>query len=212
MPRWRHDACARTRVVRRLRCRSGGASGCTRPRSISKSPGPSSSRLCLTHWSSSSRWIVDQNDSISSVIDAERHAAHRSQRPGLAGRCPNTQDVYWEPRFECTTVPGSGLRLRLTISSAATTSSTRMLSAIAHQNTRRENTSTTAARTPSPSGQVTPPAGTAAPRTRPAPHSPGTSPPAAPNTSSRRTASGTRRRSPGSPSVERFRTPRTAGL
>lgn len=92
----------------------------------SKIAAPSSARDDQVCRSRSSRCIVDQNDSIIvlSTLDATRPIDPRS--PASRSRWPKIQDVYCDPRSECTIVPGSGRRRHLAISSASTTNSERM--------------------------------------------------------------------------------------
>jgi hypothetical protein len=56
--------------------------------------------------------------------EVEGDLAHRSEQAGLTQPLPNSHDVYWVPRSECTTGP-AGLRRQRAISRASTTSSVR---------------------------------------------------------------------------------------
>lgn len=105
MPRlWRRCEELRTRSGCGGRALSAAGWGCTRLLSIRKSPSPTP-----TLWptfsgpgprSAGTRWTTR-----SGVVRRAGDLAHRSHRPAWRGRCPNSHDVYWVPRSECTTVP-----------------------------------------------------------------------------------------------------------
>lgn len=44
------------------------------------------------------------------VVTLEETRPIDPKGPASRRRCPNTQDVYWDPRLEWTTVPGAGRR------------------------------------------------------------------------------------------------------
>jgi hypothetical protein len=102
-------------------------------------------RLAQRCRSRSSRCIVDQKDSIIVLSTLLATRPMEPSRPAARSRCPKIHDVYWLPRSEWTTVPAAGRRRQRAISSASTTSSARMWSAIDQPTIARVNTSRTAA-------------------------------------------------------------------
>jgi hypothetical protein len=74
------------------------------------------------------------------VVVGAGDLAHGAINPPRAARESNSQDLYWVPRSECTSVP-TGLRRQRAMSRASTTSSVRKRSAIDQPTTRRLNTS-----------------------------------------------------------------------